>query len=252
MSVFLLGLNIRNIQQACPVLYGTVLCMLRLALYVIPCLLILSVIRFRTKIPSFVFRKILHTLAFVSSAVMIIRSGSCLCAVLAFLAVSVILYPFLSAVESRPWYARLFVEKKPGELKKSLCLFFVVIAAVTTAAWGLFGAKHLAVAAILMWGPGDAAAALVGIPFGKHRISWPAADSSKSWEGTLAMFAASFVCGFLVLRFYGSLGTLKSLICALVSSLAGAFVELVSKGGNDTFTVPPAILASLLILTSVF
>lgn len=48
-----------------------------------------------------------------------------------------------------------------------------------------------AAAAILMWGVGDAATALVGIPFGKHKVNFRPVNGKKSWEGSCAMFAAA-------------------------------------------------------------
>ena len=46
-------------------------------------------------------------------------------------------------------------------------LIFVAVA------WGAFGKPHLAATAVLMWGVGDAVAALVGIPFGRHKVQLP-------------------------------------------------------------------------------
>ena len=64
-----------------------------------------------------------------------------------------------------------------------------------------FGNLHIAAASILMWGMGDASATLAGIPYGKHEIqTWFAV---KSWEGTIAMFAAAFLSGVFFLHFFG-------------------------------------------------
>ena len=51
---------------------------------------------------------------------------------------------------------RFFVQKSPGEIKRSLLMLFFMFAAVITVAWGIFGKPHIAAASILMWGMGDA------------------------------------------------------------------------------------------------
>ena len=78
-----------------------------------------------------------------------------------------------------------------------------MFAAVITAAWGVFVKPHIAAASILMWGMGDASAALVGIPYGKHKIKTRYAV--KSWEGTVAMFTVAFLFGTIVLYFFGGI-----------------------------------------------
>ena len=61
----------------------------------------------------------------------------------------------------------------------------------------------LSAVAVIMWGTGDAAAALIGIPFGKHR-GIPHTDGKKSLEGTAAMFLVSALCGTLMLMHHTS------------------------------------------------
>lgn len=104
----------------------------------------------------------------------------------------------------------------------------------------MFGKSRIAAAVLLMWGMGDASAALVGIPFGKHKIKTPFA--SKSWEGTAAMFAAAFLAGLGVLCFFenDAFGTVLPAI--LLGAATGAAIELFSPSGWDTVTVPVAML----------
>ena len=126
-------------------------------------------------------------------------------------------------------------------------MLFFMFAAVITVAWGIFGKPHIAAASILMWGMGDASAALVGIPYGKHKIKTPFAV--KSWEGTLAMFAAAFISGTLVLRFFGGLNTGRAVAAALLGATVGAVTELFSPSEWDTVTVPVVIMVALMIAT---
>ena len=90
--------------------------------------------------------------------------------------------------ENERWFADLFIEKRPGEIKRSLVLLFTTFAVLTAVGWGLLSKQMITATAILMWGVGDAAAAIVGIPFGGHKVKIKLADGKKSWEGTISMF----------------------------------------------------------------
>ena len=39
---------------------------------------------------------------------------------------ALVLYPVLSAVEKKPWFGKLFVQKSQGEIKKSMLLLFLM------------------------------------------------------------------------------------------------------------------------------
>lgn len=218
--------------------------------YVIPSLAILIPIRFLTKIPSFVFRKLLHIVAFTFASLMILASQSWQASALSAVIAGGLIYPVLTVCEKEKWYAGLLVQKSPGEVKRSMIMIFSVIAATVAIVWGIFGWQKLAAAAILMWGTGDAAAALIGIPFGKHKVKCRLTDGRKSWEGSAAMLLASFLCGFGML----SLGQKMALPCAAytagIAALLGTAAELITPSEYDTMTVPMTVAAVLLLITS--
>ena len=98
-----------------------------------------------------------------------------------------------------------------------------------------------------MWGTGDAAAALVGIPFGRHKVNFPPINGRKSWEGTAVMFLVSFLAGYGLLCLWG--GYQYGMIPAVLFGAAvGAATELFSPSEWDTVTVPLAVLTMLLLL----
>ncbi len=109
----------------------------------------------------------------------------------------------------------------------------------------------LALASIYAWGLGDAAAALIGKRFGKHHFKG-AAISRKSWEGTLAMFAVSFVTVFTLLQFRGGLSPAGCIFSAAGTAAVSAAVELYTPNGMDTITCPLAAMAVLLPLVALF
>ena len=219
-----------------------------LLLFIVPTLTILLGLRFMMKPPAFVFRKLLHIAAFSGITIMILTSGSWIAAALTSALLALVIYPILLAAEKQPWFDKLFAQKSPGEIRKSMLLLFIMFAGVIAAAWGIFGWPQLAAAAILMWGTGDAAAALVGIPFGKHKVHCRLTDGKKSWEGSFAMLLVSFAAGLLVLKLTRYCGLPNALLSAGIGALVGTATELFSPSEYDTITVPVAILAVLLIL----
>lgn len=43
--------------------------------------------------------------------------------------IAVLVYPLLSLFENESWYGKLFVQKSPGEVKRSLLMVFFMFAA---------------------------------------------------------------------------------------------------------------------------
>ena len=227
---------------------GIIRCLGDFILFVLPCIALLLVLYFFTKIPSFVFRKLLHLVAFTCVTLVILRADFWQSASLTFLIIALAIYPVLALLEKRKWYGKLFVEKRPGEVKLSLLLLFGIMAAIIAVGWGIFDRKALSVAAILMWGNSDAAAALIGIPFGRHKISWKCTDGKKSVEGTLADFIVALICALLIFLLYERMEPGRGILMAVIGALVTAFTELISPSEWDTVTVPSATLAVLLLI----
>lgn len=53
----------------------------------------------------------------------------------------------------------------------SFIMLFGLMTILMAVFWGIFGEvhKYIAIAAIMAWGPGDAAAAIVGKKWGRHK-----------------------------------------------------------------------------------
>lgn len=128
-------------------------------------------------------------------------------------------------------------------------MLFFMFAAVTAVAWGIFGKPYAAATAILMWGTGDAAAALAGIPFGKHKVRLKPANGKKSWEGIAAMFLTALICGLIVFLLFCHFPFGKAILPIFIGAAIGAVTELFSPGEYDTVTVPAVILAVLLLFS---
>ena len=100
--------------------------------------------------------------------------------------------------------------------------------------------------ALLLLAVADAAAALVGVRYG--RLRYTAAAGAKSAEGSLAFFAAAFFCAYLPLLLYGGLGGDRALLGAVVSGLWGTRVEAAAGQGLDNLFIPVAGFAALAAL----
>lgn len=211
-------------------------------LYIIALFIPALLIRKFTNIGREAFRKLLHCIAL----------GSILCYVYAFprwhlavlfcLSFALLAYPLLKFLESFPFYARLMNERKKGEVKNSLIVVFLMFAIVLSLCWGYWGDKLLAVASVFAWGFGDAAAALVGQRWGRHKIP----GSKKSWEGSFSMFALSLISVFAVLMVRGGLSWSACFLTAFVTAFVSAAAELFTPGGYDTITCPLSAMAVLL------
>lgn len=226
----------------------TLRCLGMLFAFVIPCVIVLLLIKFIAKPASHVFRKLLHLVAFSGLTFVVTTAEGWIPVVITSAVFALILYPTLSILEKEEWFPRFFVQKTPGEIKKSMLMLLVMFALLVAVAWGAFGKPYLAATAILMWGAGDGAAALIGIPFGRHKVKLRPADGKKSWEGSCAMLAVSFLCGVFMLIFAQQLGIGYALMTAILAALAGTAAELFTPSEYDTVTVPLVIEAVLLLL----
>lgn len=214
-------------------------------------LLVLIFIFFKN-FPKDVFRKLLHLVAFSSLVEMTLIANTWYYAAITTTLFAAVIYPLLKMLEDKAWYSSLFVEKKKGEVRKSLVLFFGMYAILIVFCWGLFGRMHIAIASFLMWGVGDAAAALIGRRFGKHKIKLKFADRNKSWEGSLSMMLFSFLAGMTGILLSGSYAWYEVIFYPLITSPVAAYIELVSKNGDDTITVPVATATVLIVLSYIF
>jgi phytol kinase len=162
----------------------------------------------------------------------------------------VVAYPVLWRLEGSELYARVSTDrsKRGGELKKQLLFAQLSFGTLIFLFWGVLGSdwRHVVGVAVMGWGFGDAAAALVGKAFGRNTFAHPAVDRSKTQEGTTAMIVAAGVALFVSSLLYaGQPWTVSLLIAVIVAPICGV-VELFSRNGIDTITVPFA--AALVLL----
>lgn len=227
--------------------------MISLIVYFVVCASTALVGHIFIKVPNEVFRKILHGILLGSLIVWTYKFPTWYSAAASAIAFAWIVYPILWIAEHIKGYSEFVTERKSGELKSSLLIVFFMYAVVVAICWGWLNDKTLALASIYAWGFGDAAAALVGKWFGKHKIGGKISHvARKSVEGTAAMFLLSFVCVCSVLISRGGLSAIGLIVTSLVVAAVSAFVELITPNGLDTITCPLAAMTVLLPMVYLF
>jgi phytol kinase len=111
--------------------------------------------------------------------------------------------------------------------------------------WVFWGRPHLIVAGLMPMTWGDALAAVVGRRIGRRRYTF--LGSTRSVEGSMTMFLASWVATSIALLLLGTGDPLAALLVSAVTAFGAAAVEAASPWGIDNLTVP-AVSALILAL----
>lgn len=210
------------------------------------------ILRALTPIRGEYFRKLLHLILLGSLPVWTFGFQTWYLAALSALLFAAALFPALSLLGRIPGFTAFMTERKSGEMRMSLILVFVMYAAVVTICWGMLGEKLIALCSIYAWGFGDACAAIVGKRFGRRKLTGRRIEGVKSVEGSIAMFAVSFISVLVILLLRGGMAWYGYLITSLLTALVSAVVELFTKGGRDTITCPLAAMCVLVPMIHLF
>ncbi len=220
-------------------------------IYIICCVLIALLLKYFFHIPKELWRKILHVIAYTSIVFMIIVADKALIATICSTIFAIIVYPALVLLEKWPQFHNFFVERKNGEIKKSLLILFLSQAFLIYLSWHLFHHSDIVICAILTWGCSDAMAALIGKQFGIHKIKLPLVDHNKSYEGSIANFITSFIVCFIALSLMNHHSLFTLFIISIMIALVSSISEALSHNGNDTIIVPYSITFALLIIYAI-
>ena len=196
-----------------------------------------------------VFRKILHSVAIVLFIVWLYMYDDWKTSVSYFAIAAVVVFPILFLLSKIPGMTSFFNARKQGEFSLSYLVFVTMYTVVATICWGLIGERMLVLACVLAWGPGDAAAALIGKKYGEHKIG---RKKMKSIEGTMAMFIFSFLGVLIALCFYDKYPLPWVLFISLLTAIVTAITELKVLSGFDTFFCPVAAMAVLVPIELIF
>ncbi len=227
-----------------------------LAYYLVICVLLPTLLKVHLRVPGELVRKMQHVAYSLSVFLLLELFSRWYFAVGAALLLLLLAYPVLLLVEKTSFYQRTFVDRtaKGGELRRQLIYVQLSFALLIFIFWGLLGARwHYVVAvAVMAWGFGDAAAALVGKAWGCRRVINKYIERAKTYEGAAAMILVAALALFFTLLCYAGKVWYVSLPVALIVAPVCGIVELFSRRGIDTLTVPLSAAALLLPLIQLF
>lgn len=255
-TLFLLGLllivlnNTDKIDETYFLDFFTILTVL--GAYIGALSLILIVIRYTTKIPDYIFRKLIHAVVYTSIIPIALLTDKWVVTVLVALVFYVVAVLGFMVIERYSFYKTLFQEKTRHKIAFDFALLYGIMVIFLFIFWGLLGDgyKFVAITTILAWGPGDAMATIIGKNFGKHKISIKALNCVKSVEGCVAMAVTSFACTLACLLIFSELSLIICLSSALLVAPIAAVTELYTPKGFDALTVP--VSACLTLCTMIF
>lgn len=208
---------------------------------------LLIILRVVTKVPGYVFRKLLHMIAVFAIIPLMQAPSSWVNALLIDGILIVVIVVLLLLAERLSFYKTFFMEKGKHEVVTSFVLLLSMFAFFTLVFWGLLGEeyKYIPIVSVMSWGPGDAMAAIIGITYGKKKLSGKWIEGTKSVEGCVAMALTSILCTSVSLYVLGPYDIGLILSISIVVGVIAMFVELFTKHGLDTISVP--IVSSIVL-----
>jgi phytol kinase len=217
--------------------------------YLVTLLAVPIALKALTRAPDEVVRKVQHVAYALSIFLLLGLFERWTQALAAVGGLALLAFPALWLWERHASYRRLLTDRsaRGGEMRRQLLLAVLVFSVLIASFWGWLGpAWRPAIAVVVMvWGFGDAAAALVGRFRGRRRVVHRLIEGAKTIEGTVAMVVAGAIAAFVTLIGYGEASWWVSLLAALSLAPVAAAVELFSRRGSDTVTVPLATAAGL-------
>lgn len=149
-------------------------------------------------------------------------------------------------------------ESKLGDLSRkghNSGLFLYAIT-ITVLVWLFFDNWVAASVAIVAMTYGDGFGSVIGRRWGKHKII-----NGKSLEGSVAVFAATFIMSLVVfgmfnvlsgaglgtVRVFDNVGYIPQVYAALIAGLLASFLEAICNGNYDNF-VNPIIVAFVMVI----
>ena len=107
--------------------------------------------------------------------------------------------------------------------------------------------KHIALVGIYTLAFADPLSAIIGIKFGKHKIS-----PTRSLEGSSAFFVSTFLACLFVLAGYNSSIDLSVVLISLLLGLMGAVFDLFPLKLDDNLTIPLFTSFALWLICTIF
>lgn len=136
-----------------------------------------------------------------------------------------------------------FLIRAEEQLKESAMVPYLIAVLLTIITFP----KEIALVGIYTLAFADPLSAIVGIRFGKHKIS-----ETRSVEGCVAFFICTFICSLTILSGYYYGLTFGIFMISLLLGILGTLLDLFPLKIDDNLTIPLFISTMLWILTTLF
>ena len=136
-----------------------------------------------------------------------------------------------------------FIIRAEEQLKESAMVPYAMAVLLTIFAFP----KHIALVGIYSLAFADPLSAIVGIRFGKHKIT-----PTRTIEGSLAFFASIFLITLIVLTGYANQFDLIILIIAFLMGSICALADMIPLRLDDNLTIPLFTSALLWLICTLF
>ena len=136
-----------------------------------------------------------------------------------------------------------FIMRAEEQLKESAMVPYAMAVLLTIVAFP----KHIALVGIYSLAIADPLSAIVGIKWGRHKIS-----PTRSLEGGLAFFISVFLVTLIILTGYNGKFDFTVLFVSFFMGLAGALFDLIPLKLDDNMTIPLFVSAMLWLVCSLF
>ncbi len=221
--------------------------------YYAACAAAIMLLTERTGIPPEVARKAYHLMCSASIFIVLFAFQRWWAAASAVAGFFLVAYLATWLLERIPAFRFIRRRNQGPEIRRQIISVLAVFVLLIVLFWGVLGpgSRVHAAVGLAAWGVGDAVAGMCGKRFGRVR-SWFSAFAPKTLEGTVAMFGAALLAIFLTLTFLTPVPLVARLVASTILALAASLIELVTRRGWDTLSVPAAVaLLSFLILPAV-
>jgi dolichol kinase len=136
-----------------------------------------------------------------------------------------------------------FIMRAEEQLKESAMVPYAMAVLLTIVAFP----KHIALIGIYSLAIADPLSAIIGIKWGKHKIS-----PTRSVEGGIAFFLSVFLVTLIILTGYNGKFDLFVLFISLFMGLAGALFDLIPLKLDDNMTIPLFVSSMLWLICTLF
>jgi len=136
-----------------------------------------------------------------------------------------------------------FVMRAEEQLKESAMMPYAMAVLLTIVAFP----KHIALIGIYSLAFADPLSAIVGIKFGKHKLT-----PTRSIEGGLAFFFSVFFVSLFILTGYNGKFDVLVLFISFLLGVMGAMFDMIPLKLDDNLTIPLFVSSALWVILTLF